>query len=135
LFSVGENDYGFDRLYQIWLFDEDVKPYPVMVVFSELPENLPVNIPDTQVLDGISVRGYDFKLWAYEGEEKTHVIPLILAKTVEWNPPEPPSRSFPPWAYALVVVLGMVALWLIIWSSRPRKPLHPPPEPGENPFQ
>jgi len=134
-FPVGENDYGFDQLYQIWLFDEESNHYPVMVVFSELPENLPVNIPDTQVLDGVSVRGYYFKLWAYEGEDKPHAIPMILAKTVEWNPPPSVRRKFPPWAYGGVIVLGIVALWLVIRSNRSSQPLHKPPEPGENPFQ
>lgn len=134
-FPAGENDYGFDQLYQIWLFDEESNHYPVMVVFSELPENLPVNIPDTQVLDGLSVRGYYFKLWAYEGEEKYHAIPLILAKTVEWNPPKTPTRSFPPWAYAAVILLGVVVIGLIIWSNRSRKPVRAMPAPEENPFR
>jgi hypothetical protein len=134
-FPAGENDYGFDQLYEIWVFDEDSNHYPVIVVCTELPEHTPVNIPDKEVLDGVSVRGYFFKLYAYEGGEKYHAIPMILARTVEWDPPETVSRRFPPWAYVLVIVAGIVTLSFIVWTGRSRKPLRTAPEPEDNPFQ
>lgn len=132
---AGKNEYGFDQLYEVWLFDEESKGYPVIIVCSELPEGFPVDFTDTETIDGVSVRGYFFKLYAYEGGERYHAIPMILAKTIEWNPPPALSRSVPTWAYGIAIGLGIVALWLIIRSNRSTKPLRSVPPPEDNPFQ
>ena len=132
---AGENEYGFDQLYEVWLFDNESNGYPVIIVCTELPTDFPVDFPETDTVDGVSVRGYFFKLYAYEGGEKYHAIPMILAKSVQWNPPETVSRTIPQWAYALVIVLGIVALWLIIRSNRSTRPVRTAPPPEDNPFQ
>ncbi|HUG20521.1 MAG TPA: hypothetical protein VMM56_16150 [Planctomycetaceae bacterium] len=114
---AGENNYGIETLYEIWLFEEDAKGFPIVIVCTELPENFPLNFPETQPLDGVSVRGYFFKLFAYEGREDFHAVPLILAKSVEWNPPVVVAPEFPPWAYVAIVILGLFVLYLILFRS------------------
>lgn len=133
-FPAGENEYGFDELYEVWLFDEESNGYPVIIVCSELPAGFPINFPESETVDGVSVRGYYFKLYAYQGEEKYHAIPMILAKSIEWNPPPAVSRAIPPWVYGLAVLLGIIVLWLIFRSNRSTKPLRSVPPPEANPF-
>lgn len=136
---AGENNYGIETLYEIWLFEEDAKGFPVVIVCTELPENFPLNFPETQPLDGVSVRGYFFKLFAYEGQENFHAVPLILAKRVEWNPPVVVSPEFPRWAYVAIAVLGLFVLYLILFrSGKSRRELRQTRErvaaAGDNPF-
>jgi hypothetical protein len=117
-FPVGENDFGIKTLYQVTLFDEESKGYPVIIICTEVPDGLPLNFPETQVYDGVSVTGYYFKLFAYEGKEDLQAVPLVLAKTVSWSPPEPTSREFPDWGYGFVIAVGVVVLFMIVRSNR-----------------
>jgi len=137
-FRAGKNDFGFETLYQITLFDEESKGFPVIVICTEIPENFPLNFPDTNVYDGVSATGYYFKLFAYEGKEDLQAVPLILAKSVSWNPPEPVSRDVPDWVYGFAIAVGVVMLWLIVRSNRSNNRLKSVREqmstPEDNPF-
>ncbi|MDC0261738.1 hypothetical protein OAK47_00810, partial [Planctomycetaceae bacterium] len=137
-FPAGENEFGIKTLYQVTLFDEESKGYPVIIICTEVPDGLPLNFPETQVYDGVSVTGYYFKLFAYEGKEDLQAVPLILAKTVSWSPPEPSSRAFPDWGYGFVIAVGVVVLWMIVRSNRSTKRLQSVREklssPEDNPF-
>ncbi|MBD3673204.1 MAG: hypothetical protein HUJ26_06720 [Planctomycetaceae bacterium] len=137
-FPAGKNDFGLETLYQITLFDEESKGFPVIIVCTEVPENFPLNFPDTEVYDGVSVTGYYFKLFAYEGKEDLQAVPLILAKSVDWNPPEPVSRDVPDWVYGFAIAVGVVALWLVVRSSRSSRHLKSVraemSSPADNPF-
>lgn len=138
-FPAGENDFGIETLYQLALFDEESKGYPVIIVCTEVPKGLPLNFPDTQVVDGVSVTGYYFKLFAYEGMEDLQAVPLILAKSVSWTPPAPTSHEFPDWGYGFVIAVGVVVLFMIVRSNRPTNRLKSVREkmssPEDNPFE
>ncbi len=114
-----ENDYGIDDLYELWLFDEEGRGMPVVVVVRELPQGFPVNLREKDVIDGVSVRGYLFKMYAYRGQEQLHAVPLILAKTVSWAPVVPPAApSMPPWGYGLAIAITLLLLVLIVRGRR-----------------
>lgn len=138
-FIAGKNEFGFETLYQITLFDEESKGFPVIIICTEIPEGFPLNFPDTDVYDGVSVTGYYFKLFAYEGKEDLQAVPLILAKSVDWNPPEPVSREVPDWVYGFAIAVGLVMLWLVVRSSRSENRLKSVREqmsdPEDNPFE
>lgn len=118
---AGENDYGIGDLYELYLFDDEGRGAPVVVVFSELPPGFPTNVPENDVIDGVSARGYLFKMYAYEGQERLQAVPLILARTVEWHPAPPVNRQFPGWMYALLVVVGLV-IFIFLFRRRDRDP-------------
>jgi len=138
-FIAGKNEFGFETLYQITLFDEESKGFPVIIICTEIPEGFPLNFPDTDVYDGVSVTGYYFKLFAYEGKEDLQAVPLILAKSVDWNPPEPVSREVPDWVYGFAIAVGLVMLWLVVRSNRSENRLKSVREqmsdPEDNPFE
>ena len=138
-YPAGENKYGVETLYEIWLFEEDAKGFPVVVVCTELPKGFPLNFPENEPIDGVSVRGYFFKLFAYEGREEFQAVPLLLARSVAWNPPVTRKRTFPGWAYVSIVVIGLVLLFLLLsWSGKTRRELRRTRQrvasPEDNPF-
>lgn len=114
---AGKNDFGIDDLYELYLFDEEGRGVPVVVVFSQLPPGFPTNVPENGVIDGVSARGYLFKMYAYEGQEKLQAVPLILARTVEWHPPPPVNGRFPGWISGLLIVIVLV-IFILLFRSR-----------------
>jgi hypothetical protein len=138
-YPAGPNNYGIDTIHEIWLFDENAKGHPVVIVCTEVPEGFPQNIPETEPLDGVSVTGYLFKLYAYEGGEGPHAVPLIVSRNVRWSPPVTVRREFPGWAYALIVVVGVCLLYFLLFRGgklrqRMRNTRDRLASPEDNPF-
>jgi hypothetical protein len=84
-YAAGPNDFGIETLYEGWLVTPDSETHPTTVVFTELPEGMPLG---EGLIDGVSVAGYFLKLHTYSARDrKTRFAPLVLAETLQWAPP------------------------------------------------
>lgn len=110
---AGENEQGFDRIYEAWLFNDAAQNNPAVVVFTLKPAELPLG---DDLRGTVTFTGYFYKLYAYDAQDTGRFAPLFLAKEVKWRPEEP-STFGPPgavlYAIAALVVLGVVILaWI-----------------------
>lgn len=116
---VTENAEGIGDRYELWLFDTESKGKPVCVVCTELPAGFPINLDQDDVINGVTARGYLFKMYAYTGQEEMQAVPLILAHNVSWTPIVHEPFEMPAWAYGVLGLIGLLLLYLVV---RPRKP-------------
>jgi hypothetical protein len=121
-FSAGENTHGFQQLHEVWLYAGESQQNPVVIVCSELPRNIPVG-PDVLV-DFVSATGYFFKRYGYEDRTgQTRFAPLILAQTLEWNPPVKRSRRLSTTVVFLLPFGAAVVIAVICWNNSRQDPL------------
>lgn len=90
--EAGDNPYGIKELYQAYLFTEESKGNPIVVVCRTIPENLP-RPTKGNATNHIRVTGYFYKLWPYEAERGSWAAPLIMADRLEYRPPQPSAGS------------------------------------------
>ncbi len=105
-YPAGPNDEGIDTLYEAWLVTDDSQQHPSTVICTEIPEGMPIG---EELIDGVSVTGYFFKLRTYPSRDrKTRFAPMILARTMTWRPP--PDARFG-WALSpLQLYVGVAAV-------------------------
>lgn len=81
-FDPGENEHGFERLYEAWVFTDDSGLDPYRVVSAEIPAGMPQG--DLDPLVPVRVAGCFFKMERYAAQHgKTHPAPLLLAQRIE----------------------------------------------------
>lgn len=90
--EAGDNPYGITELYQAYLFTEESKGNPIVVVCRAIPENLP-RPTKGNATNHIRVTGYFYKLWPYEAERGNWAAPLIMADRLEYRLPRPSASS------------------------------------------
>jgi hypothetical protein len=89
---------------------------------------LPVDGEYVETDETVSVTGYFFKRWAYRAQDSTRLAPLILAKTLRWEPEplaeQPASGSatnLQVWLLVLGTLLfGVCVSLLVYWTTRSR---------------
>jgi len=78
------NDYGISKYHQLWLQVDDHPTDPVALWCLDLPSEFPLGM---SIEERVEVVGYFFKLMSYlAADGKIRRAPLILAKTVKWQP-------------------------------------------------
>jgi hypothetical protein len=83
-YAAGPNDYGIDTLYEGWLVTPDAQTHPTTVICTEIPEGMPIG---EELIDGVSVTGYFFKLHTYSSRDnKDRFAPMVLAHRLHWSP-------------------------------------------------
>ena len=112
-YPAGENPHGFKQLHEAWLYVDGAQQNPVVVVCSEVPENIPTG---TDILvDLVSATGYFFKRYGYEDRAgQPRFAPLILATRLEWSPPRKRSDVFSSerlFGMTLLVAAVGAAMW------------------------
>jgi|GEM_PF-3477304 len=120
-YSADENPYGIETLYEGWLFIPDSQRNPVVVVTTEIPERIPQGpqLVKEEVVNGIEVTGYYFKLYRFPAQDGDRGAPMILARRLEWTPVEVAAAGPPPWyVYAGVLVLFFVLAYVLWRVSR-----------------
>jgi hypothetical protein len=75
--------FGSGQLHELWLFTDDSQQNPAVVVCSDLPKGFPT---DDQVVQGVTVTGYFFKLYRYAADDANRAAPMLLAHSVKWQP-------------------------------------------------
>jgi hypothetical protein len=110
------------QTYEAWMYTPDSQHNPVVIVFSELPPNMPVG---GDLVESIDVAGYFFKIDGYHAQDLIRVAPMLLAKTIEWKPRIVAESTKERIIYFVVtggfVFLMIVGFWWI--SNRSRKHL------------
>ena len=95
--------------------------WPFIVYCLDLPAELPRGDDLKSV---ISVHGYFFKNWSYAWQGGLGVAPVVLARSVDWQPsaPRAPQRTISVWSLtiALLIAGGIAAasVWLAIRNTR-----------------
>lgn len=90
--EAGENPFGLKELYQVYLFTEESKGNPLVVVCREIPSHLPLPTKGNAT-NHIHVTGYFYKLWPYEAGRGNWAAPLLMANRLEYRPPQPSAAS------------------------------------------
>lgn len=116
LVAAPKNSFGIKQYYQLWLQPERVSPALVVVYALKLPEGFPVGTP----LEASSTAtGFFFKRWAYRSQGGIATAPLILARTIDWQPPPAPPPEAPlgeqmVWTLVVALLLAVLTLgWLV----------------------
>jgi len=119
-FEAGTNAYGFEKLYEAWLFTPDSGTNPYVVVCSLVPEEMPLG---DGVLEEVRTDGYFFKKYLYRAGDGMRLAPLVLADRLVWLRSAPASapHSFATYllgSAAAVVVGIVVSLWVFARTRR-----------------
>ena len=122
---AGENAYGIDVLYEVWLFTSDGQQHPVVLVTTSISADLleeagrlkAANRP--VLISGVSGSGYFFKMYGYPAADAYRFAPLVLAGRLEWSPPPKGGldRSLPAVLAVGLVVFGLPIGWFV-WKNR-----------------
>jgi hypothetical protein len=109
-----QNEFGIDPVHIVYLFTDDSQHHPVRVVFTENPDQVPVG---EEVVSGISTTGYFLKLYRYEDRDgKGRFMPLVIARSIHWTPPQ--RLSFTPWQKAGLAALVLALAVAFGWGAR-----------------
>jgi hypothetical protein len=89
--EAGDNPFGMQELYQAYLFTEESKGNPLVIVCRNVPRDMPQPTKGNAT-NYVHVTGYFYKLWPYEAAVGNWAAPLLMADRLEYRPPRP-SRS------------------------------------------
>ncbi|MFL5328811.1 MAG: hypothetical protein ACJ8C4_07830 [Gemmataceae bacterium] len=112
---------GIGHLYEGWIFSEIYREYAWCVLFTELPQDIPV----AEQLDRkVSFAGYFYKIYRYKSGDGTRRSPLLIGHTIASL--KSPSTTASLWdipgtvvPVALVVIgIGLVGLFSLTWWFR-----------------
>ncbi|MFN0056042.1 MAG: hypothetical protein ACKV0T_28180 [Planctomycetales bacterium] len=82
---AGENDQGFDQLFDGWLFTDDAgRKSPYRLILLSRPDQFPEG---EAIRERVEFTGYFFKRCAYETSQGLHAAPLLIGKQLQWQPP------------------------------------------------
>jgi len=112
--TAGTNSYGVERYYQLWLQPPD-RRLPIVVQCLELPEGFPTG---TSLDEPIRVVGIFYKRWAYLAQDALRTAPMILARTVHWEPvatsEAPTGEPSGSLTWALVMTAALAATVFVV---------------------
>ncbi len=111
-----KNDCGIDGYYQIWLQPADAPTMPMVVYCLELPRGFPLA---QDIREPVELVGIFFKRWAYQATDTIRTTPLVLARSLSWQPArltEPVTLE----VRALVIAVFGAALVaaVVVWLAR-----------------
>lgn len=116
------NDIGIEQYHRLVVRPTGGGVWPMVVYSLELPEKFPRG---DEVRADVAVQGIFFKNWSYSWQEGLGLAPVILAKTVGWQPAAvvKPSRTEVtlPGVVAVIAAGGALAAivgWLAWRQSR-----------------
>lgn len=80
------NDRGIERLAELWLQPDDAPTNPLAVYCLELPSAFPQGL---QLAEPVTLDGVFFKRWLYNARDGLRTTPLLVARSVNWQPSQP----------------------------------------------
>lgn len=118
-YAAGPNEFGIETLYEGWLVTPDAETHPTTVICTEIPPNMPIG---EELIDGVSVTGYFFKLHNYSARDrKVRFAPMVLAAELNWSPVAEANTGRPLMYSAIIIgllVLSCIAGGLAVMVSR-----------------
>jgi len=120
--AAPKNAVGIDQYYQLWL-QPDLRSDELIVLYClELPESFPLG---TDLEAPCTATGFFFKRWAYESQGGIATAPLVIAKTLAWQPPAVPAPTpRQPLGEQLLtatiaaLVLAALMVVFVVWRGR-----------------
>ncbi len=106
----GDEDLG--TAYQTYLFTDDSRTHPYIIVCREVPPGMPQG---GDVQEDVAVAGYFFKIYAYDAQDAARIAPLLLAKRLEWFPRQPAEPIIPPLWGGIAATAVLLILVAVIW--------------------
>lgn len=110
-----ENIPGVDGYYIFWLIPTGGPESPIVIYALECPDDFPI-VPggtpfdEANMQEPVELTGYYFKRWAYSAADDIRVAPLLLAKSITWNPVLPEEAIVLPQLWMAILATAMVAL-------------------------
>lgn len=123
---AGKNEFGIETIWEGWLFNADSGLNPYCLRMTSIPEGIPTG---QELGSGIVVKvtGYFLKRYGYPAQQdRLHVAPLILAKSVRWYQKRPTSvpddMGIVPYVLGFAGFLGVtISILLIRFRSSDRE--------------
>ena len=112
---AGQNDRGFETLYDGWMFTDEAGPTnPIRVICTGKPAGLPEG---EQIRQRVRFTGYFFKRCGYVTAHGPHSAPLLLGKRFRWTPPSPRSVESGGYTTVVLTAIGLLAAGLagVVW--------------------
>jgi len=119
--TPAQNDLGLTSYHRLIIQPRGGGHWPFVVYALELPPEFPrgdtLNAP-------AMVTGYFFKNWSYAWEDGLGLAPVVLARTVDWQPAPvaTPRRAISkqgvPKIIAAASVFAALAVWLVLRNTR-----------------
>jgi hypothetical protein len=112
-YDAGENDQGLQQLYEGWFFADESQENPTVVILTQIPEGIPTG---ADIEEEAAFTGYFLKMYGYSAQDTTRRAPLILARTLWWQPSISMQRWNPsPQIYVgLTLGVGVIALLIVL---------------------
>jgi len=112
--------------YRIVMRADGGPPLPIFVYALELPEGFPTG---KRINEEIAVHGFFYKNQAYlteqmrDGVRQTLTAPLVLSRTLDWEPPvvevrEPPATTHIVLMFVATAIFGIAIAAYVYWQSR-----------------
>jgi hypothetical protein len=106
LLDAPTNDIGIEQYFRLILRPAGGGVWPIVVYSLELPPKFPQN--DNATVE-VRVTGIFFKNWSYSWQGGLGLAPVVLAKTVEWQPTVVLKRTRPQVTLAHLIIATGVA--------------------------
>jgi hypothetical protein len=109
---AGKNEFGIETIWEGWLFNADSGLNPFCIRMTSVPEGIPMG-QDLGSGVIVKVTGYFLKRYGYPAQQdRLHVAPLILAKSVQWYEKRPSSVpddfGIVPYVLGFAGILGVI---------------------------
>lgn len=115
------NQFGLTTYYQLWLQPDDHPRDPISVWCLRLPAGFPTGM---EIDQRAQITGFYFKRTTYlAGDGKWRRAPMLLARSIHWQPSAEPAATAPaPHSFWLVALaaLGLAALATMLVYLRTR---------------
>jgi hypothetical protein len=121
--------FGFDHYYSVMVVTDDSQANPLTFCVLELPEGMPYGILP-RYGETVRIAGFFLKTWDYAvtqmtdptlspGDPKTHrqLSPLLIGRSLQWEPPAKPADRSTSDVVAIVFVAAItIVFWLVTWK-------------------
>jgi hypothetical protein len=122
LVAAPKNAFDVKQYYQLWLQPDRATDELIVLYCLELPADFPLG----ETLDeACTATGFFYKRWAYASQGGITTAPLVMAKTLAWQPKpaappvvEQPLEESVLTAAIVAGALAMIALAFMIWRVR-----------------
>ena len=117
---AGENAYGIKDYWEAWLYSDEARNNPFLVISLERDERME---PGAEVLiDNVSAAGWFFKLYGYQAQEGGWAAPMVITRRLGYRPVAEPG-GIDPRLLAIVLTLAALGCWYAfrLWARLSRE--------------
>jgi hypothetical protein len=113
-----KNEHDIEGYHQVWLHPAGGPTSPMVLYVLDMPEDFPSSRGEGKEIiplhEEIEVTGFFYKNWAYRAQDQIRSVPLIVAKTIRWAPPEEKVYALPETSYVVLAVAGAAVVGIVI---------------------